>query len=162
MCSCINELGEALGLECYLVVLWHLFDWATDIVFLEVNIYSPEFRSHPSFETTKNWAIIFDVLGFVFLVYSILQKTTIKLRIRKLKKKGAFSNQRQQLRFDKMGGLHLTLKWAILLMLCQDIPEAIITVHVIEATGNMSSTAWMAIITSFSSVFFSFVSLFMT
>ena len=130
---------------------------------LEANIYSPEFRSDsdPSFETTKNWAIIFDVLGFVFLVYGLLQKATIKLRIRKLEKQGAFKDEDQVKRFNNLYSDGQTAtKWAFVLLLCEDIPEAAITVHVIKATGSMSTTAWVAVITSCLSFLMSFLCMF--
>ena len=155
-CTCIGALCGALGCRYILVALWQCFDWGTDIAFLEANIYSPEFRAHPSFETTKNWAIIFDVLGFVLLVYALLQKAAINMRIRKLEKQGAFTSTDQAKRFKALYSNGQTAtKWALVLLLCEDVPEAAITVHVIKATGSMSVTAWMAVITSCSSFFMS-------
>ena len=160
MRSCIGALCDALGCRFILIALWQCFDWGTDILFLEANIYSPEFRAHPSFETTKNCAIIFDVIGFVVLMYALKEKATISLRIRKLEKQGRFLDEDQVKRFKNVYSNGQTAtKWALYLLLCEDIPEAVITVHVIQATGSMSDTTWIAVITSCSSFLMTFAGL---
>ena len=120
-------------------------------------IYGSEFRKHPSFAATRNAAIFFDVTGFIALVWALRRKAIFKLRIRKYaKERGMCTAERK--RFDKfyLGGQTFLLT-AVVLLLLEDIPEAVITVHVIQATpGGMSSIAWLAVITSCGGVVYAF------
>ena len=126
------------------------------------DIYSPAFRDHPSFAETAKWAIIFDVLGGIVLLYAIRRKLIVGLRIKKALKQGKIKNDDQMLRFENfyLGGQVMT-KFAIVLLLLEDIPEGIITGHVIANTycergdqgsgrecSGVSGTAYFAIILS--------------
>ena len=146
---CIALL-DALGVQYVVIALWQWFDWGTDILFLDAEIYGDEFREHPSFAATRNAAIFFDVTGFIALVWALRRKAMYQLRIRKAAREGKFRHDVQRERFEKayLGG-QTFLKTAVVLLLLEDIPEAVITVHVIQATpGGMSSIAWLAVITS--------------
>ena len=157
MCLCIALL-DALGVQYVVIALWQWFDWGTDILFLDAEIYGSEFRKHPSFAATRNAAIFFDVTGFVALVWALRRKAMYQLRIRKAAREGKFKDDDQRKRFEKLylGGQTFLLT-AVVLLLLEDIPEAVITVHVIQATpGGMSSIAWLAVITSCGGVVYAF------
>ena len=143
------------------------------ILFLDAEIYGDEFRKHPSFEATRTAAIFFDVLGFIALVWGLRRKAIYTLRLRKAVREGKFvsgihwdTRQPRQddaklKRFEQgyLGGQTYLLT-AFVLLLCQDIPEAVITVHVIQATpGGLSSIAWFAVVTSCGGVVFAFFKL---
>ena len=154
---CIALL-DALGVQFVVVALYQWFDWGTDILFLDAEIYGDEFREHPSFAHTRNAAIFFDVTGFIALVWALRRKAIFQLRIRKAAREGRFRDDDQRKRFEKryLGG-QTFLYTAFVLLLLEDIPEAVITVHVIQATpGGMSSIAWLAVITSCGGVVYAF------
>ena len=154
---CIALL-DALGVQFVVVALYQWFDWGTDILFLDAEIYGSEFRKHPSFAATRTAAIFFDVTGFIALVWALRRKAMYQLRIRKAAREGKFKDDRQRKQFEKMylGG-QTFLYTAVVLLLLEDIPEAVITVHVIQATpGGMSSIAWLAVITSCGGVVYAF------
>ena len=157
MSLCIALL-DALGCQYVVIALWQWFDWGTDILFLDAEIYGDEFREHPSFAATRTAAIFFDVTGFIALVWALRRKAMFQLRIRKAAREGKFRNDEQRERFEKgyLGGQTFLLT-AVVLLLLEDIPEAVITVHVIQATpGGMSSIAWLAVITSCGGVVYAF------
>ena len=150
MCISLCNLLGALGVQYVVIALYQWFDWGTDILFLDAEIYGSEFREHPSFAATRTAAIFFDVTGFIALVWALRRKAMFQLRIRKAAREGKFKDDRQRKQFEKMylGG-QTFLYTAFVLLLLEDIPEAVITVHVIQATpGGMSSIAWLAVITS--------------
>ena len=131
----IGLIIEVLGCMGVFTSLWQLTDWGSDILFLEADIYSPEFRDHPSFAMTATFAIIFDVLGGIVLLHAIRRRLIVGLRIKKALKQGKIKNDDQMLRFENfyLGG-QVMAKFAIVLLLLEDIPEGIITVHVIANT----------------------------
>ena len=156
MCISLCNLLGALGCQYVMIALWQWFDWGTDILFLDAEIYGSEFREHPSFAATRTAAIFFDVTGFIALVWALRRKAMYQLRIRKAAREGKFRYpdgrespiQREVFEKAYLGG-QTFLKTAVVLLLLEDIPEAVITVHVIQATpGGMSSIAWLAVITS--------------
>ena len=154
---CIALL-DALGVQYVVIALYQWFDWGTDILFLDAEIYGSEFREHPSFAATRTAAIFFDVTGFIALVWALRRKAIFQLRIRKAAREGKFESDDQRKRFEKLylGGQTFLLT-AVVLLLLEDIPEAVITVHVIQATpGGMSSIAWLAVITSCGGVVYAF------
>ena len=158
MCISLCNLLGALGVQYVAIALYQWFDWGTDILFLDAEIYGSEFREHPSFAATRTAAIFFDVTGFIALVWALRRKAIFQLRIRKAAREGKFKDDRQRERFEKMyvGG-QTFLYTAFVLLLLEDIPEAVITVHVIQATpGGMSSIAWLAVITSCGGVVYAF------
>ena len=154
---CIALL-DALGVQYVVIALYQWFDWGTDILFLDAEIYGSEFRKHPSFAATRTAAIFFDVTGFIALVWALRRKAMFQLRIRKAEREGKFEGVAQRKRFEKvyLGGQ--TFMWtAWVLFWLEDLPEAVITVHVIQATpGGMSSIAWLAVITSCGGVVYAF------
>ena len=157
MSLCIALL-DALGVQYVVIALYQWFDWGTDILFLDAEIYGDEFREHPSFAATRTAAIFFDVTGFIALVWALRRKAMFQLRIRKAAREGKFRYDSQRKRFENMylGG-QTFLKTAFVLLLLEDIPEAVITVHVIQVTpGGMSSIAWLAVITSCGGVVYAF------
>ena len=79
---CIALL-DALGVQYVVIALYQWFDWGTDILFLDAEIYGSEFREHPSFAATRTAAIFFDVTGFIALVWALRRKAIFQLRIRK-------------------------------------------------------------------------------
>ena len=162
----IGLIFEALGCMGVFTTLWQLTDLGSDIAFLEADIYSPEFRDHPSFAMTATFAITFDVLSSIVLLHAIRRKLIVGLRIQKALKQGKIKNDDQMARFKMfyLGGQVMT-KFAIVLLLFEDIPEGIITGHVIANTycergdqvdhrrlgtvcSGVSGTAYFAIIMS--------------
>ena len=157
----IGVICEVLGCIGVFFTLWQLTDLGSDFAFLVADIYSPAFRDHPSFAMTATFAITFDVLSSIVLLHAIRRKLIVGLRIQKALKQGKIKNDDQMLRFENfyLGGQVMT-KFAIVLLLLEDIPEGIITGHVIQATpGGMSGTAWFAIIMSGSAFLVSLVTL---
>ena len=136
-----NEMGyiglicEALGCMGVFFTMWQLTDLYSDYAFLVADIYSPAFRDHPSFAITATFAIIFDVLSSIVLLHAIRRKLIVGLRIKKALKQGKIKNDDQMLRFENfyLGG-QVMAKFAIVLLLVEDIPEGIITMHVIANT----------------------------
>ena len=158
MCISLCNLLGALGVQYVVIALYQWFDWGTDILFLDAEIYGSEFREHPSFAATRTAAIFFDVTGFIALVWALRRKAIFKLRIRKAAREGKFRHPVQLGFFEKayLGG-QTFLKTAFVLFLLEDLPEAFITMHVIQATpGGMSSIAWLAVITSCGGVVYAF------
>ena len=85
-------LLDALGVQYVVIALYQWFDWGTDILFLDAEIYGDEFREHPSFAATRTAAIFFDVTGFIALVWALRRKAIFKLRIRKAAREGKFAD----------------------------------------------------------------------